>query len=110
VPDLLVRAPEVLRLLADTSAGRADHPGPRRGRGLAAGHGRPARYPTPRWPAAASLRRHELLRVACADLLGLLPVASVCAALSEVWAAVLRLGGGRGAEAQPGEPARRGSR
>ena len=39
---------------------------------------------------ARSLRRHEMLRVACADLLGLLDVAQVCAALSSVWVAVLQ--------------------
>jgi glutamate-ammonia-ligase adenylyltransferase len=38
---------------------------------------------------ARSLRRHELLRVACADLLGMLSTRQVCAALSSVWVAVL---------------------
>jgi glutamate-ammonia-ligase adenylyltransferase len=42
--------------------------------------------------------------VACADLLGLLPVGAVCAALSEVWAAVLRSALGAVARAQPGSP------
>jgi glutamate-ammonia-ligase adenylyltransferase len=54
--------------------------------------------------AARSLRRHELLRVACADLLGLLPVDRVCAALSEVWAAVLRSALDAVIRASSGEP------
>jgi glutamate-ammonia-ligase adenylyltransferase len=90
VPDLLVRAPEVLRLLADTSE-RADLAtrDPREvAASLRAAVGRYA-DPVTAVAAARSLRRHELLRVACADLLGLLPVTEVCAALSEVWAAVL---------------------
>jgi glutamate-ammonia-ligase adenylyltransferase len=39
--------------------------------------------------AARALRRHELFRIACADLLGLLHVDAVCAALSSVWTATL---------------------
>jgi glutamate-ammonia-ligase adenylyltransferase len=91
VPDLLVRAPEVLRLLASPTAGRPDEltrdpadvaaslrttVGRQLGMTSAVG-------------TARSLRRHELLRVACADLLGLLSVEAVCEALSSVWCAVL---------------------
>ncbi|SFW92386.1 bifunctional [glutamine synthetase] adenylyltransferase/[glutamine synthetase]-adenylyl-L-tyrosine phosphorylase [Amycolatopsis australiensis] len=88
VPDLLVRAPEVLQLLGDparllgrTSAEVATslRAAVRRQPGLNAAVA-----------AARSLRRHELLRVACADLLGLLDVPAVCEALSSVWVAVLQ--------------------
>jgi glutamate-ammonia-ligase adenylyltransferase len=88
VPDLMIRAPEVLRLFAQTDelAGRdpadvatslyaAVHRHADVGQAVA---------------AARSLRRHELLRVASADLLGLLPQPAVCDALSSVWVAVLR--------------------
>ncbi|HKS48911.1 MAG TPA: bifunctional [glutamine synthetase] adenylyltransferase/[glutamine synthetase]-adenylyl-L-tyrosine phosphorylase [Amycolatopsis sp.] len=88
VPDLLVRAPEVLQLLADPArlAGREPvevskslRATVRRQPGLKAAVA-----------AARSLRRHEMLRVAAADLLGLLDVQAVCAALSRVWVAVLQ--------------------
>ena len=87
VPDLLVRAPEVLRLLADDAALAGRDPAEVAG-SLGAAVARHA-DPADAVAAARSLRRHELLRVACADLLGLLPVRQVCAALSAVWAAVL---------------------
>ncbi|MEU8637961.1 bifunctional [glutamine synthetase] adenylyltransferase/[glutamine synthetase]-adenylyl-L-tyrosine phosphorylase [Amycolatopsis sp. NPDC048633] len=88
VPDLLVRAPEVLRLLGDPARLLGRTPAEvatslraavRRQPGLNAAVA-----------AARSLRRHELLRIACADLLGLLDVPAVCEALSSVWVAVLQ--------------------
>ncbi|TNC21394.1 bifunctional [glutamine synthetase] adenylyltransferase/[glutamine synthetase]-adenylyl-L-tyrosine phosphorylase [Amycolatopsis alkalitolerans] len=88
VPELLVRAPEVLQLLGDPDqlAGRD-----------AAEFAKSLRATVRRQPgikaavaAARSLRRHELLRVAAADLLGLLDVRAVCEALSSVWVAVLQ--------------------
>ncbi|MFC4001812.1 bifunctional [glutamine synthetase] adenylyltransferase/[glutamine synthetase]-adenylyl-L-tyrosine phosphorylase [Prauserella oleivorans] len=88
VPDLLVRAPEVLRMLGDAErlCGRPSEDvakslraAARRQPGLKAAV-----------TASRSLRRHELLRVACADLLGLLDVPAVCEALSSVWGAVLQ--------------------
>ncbi|MCR6487734.1 bifunctional [glutamine synthetase] adenylyltransferase/[glutamine synthetase]-adenylyl-L-tyrosine phosphorylase [Amycolatopsis sp. OK19-0408] len=88
VPDLLVRAPEVLRLLGDPARLLGRTPAEvatslraavRRQPGLNAAVA-----------AARSLRRHELLRIACADLLGLLDVPAVCEALSAVWVAVLQ--------------------
>ncbi|MGW9308461.1 bifunctional [glutamine synthetase] adenylyltransferase/[glutamine synthetase]-adenylyl-L-tyrosine phosphorylase [Saccharomonospora azurea] len=88
VPDLLVRAPEVLQRLGDADAltGRAPE---EVARSLRAAAGRqPGMDATV--VAARSLRRHELLRVACADLLGLLDVSTVCVALSSVWTAVLQ--------------------
>ncbi|SFP11398.1 glutamate-ammonia-ligase adenylyltransferase [Amycolatopsis arida] len=88
VPDLLVRAPEVLQLLGDPErlAGRSPEEVARSLRAAA------RRQPglNAAVAAARSLRRHELLRVACADLLGLLDVPAVCGALSSVWSAVLQ--------------------
>ncbi len=91
VPDLLVRAPEVLRMLAAPGAGQSDEL-TRDPAEVAASlcttvarqHDLPGAAAT-----ARSMRRHELLRVACADLLGLAPVGRVCEALSSVWVAVL---------------------
>jgi glutamate-ammonia-ligase adenylyltransferase len=90
VPDLLVRAPEVLQLLADTSehAELSSRDPAEVATSLRAAVAR-QRDPAAAVSAARSLRRHEVLRVACADLLGLMPTTGVCAALSEVWAAVL---------------------
>ncbi|GGP45505.1 bifunctional [glutamine synthetase] adenylyltransferase/[glutamine synthetase]-adenylyl-L-tyrosine phosphorylase [Saccharothrix coeruleofusca] len=87
VPDLLVRAPEVLRLLADTGelTGRDPITIGNPLRSAVSRHNDPERAVT----AARSLRRHELLRVAAADLLGLVPLRTVCVSLSEVWVAVL---------------------
>lgn len=87
VPGLLVRAPEVLRLLSDTSAlaDRSPSEVARSLRTAVARHQDPAEAVM----AARSLRRHELLRVACADLLGLMPPTAVFRALSSVWVAVL---------------------
>ncbi|APU17039.1 MULTISPECIES: bifunctional [glutamine synthetase] adenylyltransferase/[glutamine synthetase]-adenylyl-L-tyrosine phosphorylase [Actinoalloteichus] len=87
VPDLLVRAPEVLRLLGDTS-GLVDRDPEQVAVSLASAVAR-HEDPTQAVIAARSLRRHELLRVACADLLGLMDLSEVCRALSRVWAAVL---------------------
>ncbi|MGH4015442.1 MAG: bifunctional [glutamine synthetase] adenylyltransferase/[glutamine synthetase]-adenylyl-L-tyrosine phosphorylase [Pseudonocardiaceae bacterium] len=87
VPDLLVRAPKVLQLLADQEelAGRDPVEVAASLRATVDRH----RDPAGAVAAARALRRHELLRIACADLLGLLDVDAVCAALSSVWSAVL---------------------
>ncbi|GAA0937436.1 bifunctional [glutamine synthetase] adenylyltransferase/[glutamine synthetase]-adenylyl-L-tyrosine phosphorylase [Pseudonocardia zijingensis] len=92
VPDLLVRAPEVLRLLAAPTPGRSDELQRDPAEFAAALRTTVARQQDPDTAAATarSLRRHELLRVAAADLLGLLDVEQVCAALSSVWVAVLQ--------------------
>jgi len=105
VPDLLVRAPEVMRLLADTSD-RAELVTRDPAEVSASLRAAVGRYsdPVAATQAARSLRRHEMLRVAFADLLGLMPVGQVCAALSEVWAAVLRSSLDAVIRAQPGEP------
>ncbi|MEV4649676.1 bifunctional [glutamine synthetase] adenylyltransferase/[glutamine synthetase]-adenylyl-L-tyrosine phosphorylase [Saccharopolyspora sp. NPDC049357] len=87
VPELLIRAPEVLRLLADTPAlaERGSHEAAISLRSTV------GRYADPQRAAAAarSLRRHELLRIACADLLGLVELDTVCRGLSNIWVAVL---------------------
>jgi [glutamine synthetase] adenylyltransferase / [glutamine synthetase]-adenylyl-L-tyrosine phosphorylase len=88
VPDLMVRAPEVLRLFADTDELGGRDPQVVANSLLAAVRRHPD---VDRAIAAArSMRRHELLRVASADLLGLSDVPVVCVALSSVWVAVLR--------------------
>ncbi|HEV7452733.1 MAG TPA: bifunctional [glutamine synthetase] adenylyltransferase/[glutamine synthetase]-adenylyl-L-tyrosine phosphorylase [Pseudonocardiaceae bacterium] len=87
VTDLLVRAPEVLQLLTnpDQLAGRDPAEVATSLRSAACRY----RDPEAAVTAARALRRRELLRIACADLLGLLDVDAVCAALSSVWTAVL---------------------
>ncbi|PSR66794.1 bifunctional glutamine-synthetase adenylyltransferase/deadenyltransferase [Nocardia sp. MDA0666] len=90
LPDLLINAPETIRMFADGPDGplllspkaedvRAS---------ILAGA---ARYDEPRRAVATarSLRRHELARIASADVLGMLEVPRVCRALSWVWVAVL---------------------
>jgi glutamate-ammonia-ligase adenylyltransferase len=90
VPELLMRAPEVIQQYADGPTGPklldVDPEGV--GRALVSSAGRHA-DPVRAIGAARTLRRRELARVASADLLGLLPVTDVCAALSSVWVAVL---------------------
>ena len=92
VPDLLVRAPEVLRLLAAPMAGQADELTRDPAEVAASLRTTVARQIDldTAVATARSLRRHELLRVACADLFGELPVDRVCEALSSVWVAVLQ--------------------
>lgn len=91
VPDLLIRAPEVLQQYADGPQGpkllEADPDTIARALVASAG-----RHPEPERAIAAArtLRRRELARVASADLLGLLSVTEVCRALSSVWVAVLQ--------------------
>jgi glutamate-ammonia-ligase adenylyltransferase len=102
VPDLLVRAPEVLRLLADTDTLATRDP-VEVAMSLRAAVGR-QRDPETAVSAARSLRRHEVLRVACADLLGLMPPADVCAALTEVWGAVLHSALDVVVRSRPGRP------
>ena len=88
VPDLIVRAPEVLRMLGDpkTLAERDPDEVAATLRAAVARHG----YLGNAVAAARSLRRQEVLRIASADLLGLVDVRAVCRSLSSVWAAVLQ--------------------
>ena len=91
VPDLLIRAPEVIAAYADGPTGPklfdVDPDGV--ARALLASAGR-HRDPARAIAAARTLRRRELARVASADLLGMLDVPHVCSALSSVWVAVLQ--------------------
>jgi [glutamine synthetase] adenylyltransferase / [glutamine synthetase]-adenylyl-L-tyrosine phosphorylase len=88
VPELVVRAPEVVRLLGDEKAlsGKDIADVASSLRQAVNRHG----YLPNAVAAARSLRRQELLRVACADVLGFLDVQAVCQALSGMWAAVLQ--------------------
>jgi len=91
VPDLLMRAPEILQQYSD------GHSGPKLldvdpeavAGALVASAGRQT-DPVRAIAVARSLRRRELARVASADLLGMLEVTDVCAALTSVWVAVLQ--------------------
>jgi [glutamine synthetase] adenylyltransferase / [glutamine synthetase]-adenylyl-L-tyrosine phosphorylase len=91
VPELLMRAPEVIQLYGDGPNGAKllDVEPEGVARALIASAGR---HPEPvrAIAAARSLRRHELARIASADLLGMLGVTDVCAALTSVWVAVLQ--------------------
>ncbi|WP_454790773.1 bifunctional [glutamine synthetase] adenylyltransferase/[glutamine synthetase]-adenylyl-L-tyrosine phosphorylase [Mycolicibacterium lutetiense] len=90
IPELLMRAPEVILLYADGPNGPKllDGDPDSMARALVASAGR---HPDPvRGIAAArTLRRRELARIASADVLGLLDVTDVCRALTAVWVAVL---------------------
>jgi [glutamine synthetase] adenylyltransferase / [glutamine synthetase]-adenylyl-L-tyrosine phosphorylase len=92
VPDLLVRAPEVLRLLAAPVTGQRDELIRDPANAAATLRTAVGRQPDPHAAAttARSARRHEMLRIACADLLGKMDVEQVCSGLSAVWAAVLQ--------------------
>jgi glutamate-ammonia-ligase adenylyltransferase len=91
VPDLLMRAPEVIQLYADGPNGpkllEVEPEGV--ARALIASAGRHAE-PLRAIAAARTLRRRELARIASADLLGMLKVTDVCNALTSVWVAVLQ--------------------
>ena len=92
VPELLMRAPEVIQSYADGPDGPKlllDVEPEGVGRALIASAGR---HPDPvrAIAAARTLRRRELARIASADLLGMLEVTDVCKALTSVWVAVLQ--------------------
>ena len=92
VPELLMRAPEVIQQYADgpdraRSCSRSSPTGV--ARALVASAGRHA-DPVRAIAAARTLRRRELARIASADLLGMLEVTDVCKALTSVWVAVLQ--------------------
>ncbi|KLO32022.1 bifunctional [glutamine synthetase] adenylyltransferase/[glutamine synthetase]-adenylyl-L-tyrosine phosphorylase [Mycobacterium haemophilum] len=91
VPDLLMRAPEVIQRYGDGLAGPKllEAEPATVARALITSAGRHA-DPMRAIAAARSLRRRELARVGSADLLGLLEVTEVCKALTSVWVAVLQ--------------------
>ncbi len=91
VPELLMRAPEVIQQYADSPTGpKLLETEPEAvARALVASAGRHA-DPVRAIAAARTLRRRELARIASADLLGMLEVTDVCTALTSVWVAVLQ--------------------
>jgi glutamate-ammonia-ligase adenylyltransferase len=91
IPELLMRAPEVIRSYGDSPSGPKllDTDPDAQARALIASAGRYT-DPVRAIAAARSLRRAELARIASADLLGMLEVRQVCAALTAVWVAVLQ--------------------
>jgi [glutamine synthetase] adenylyltransferase / [glutamine synthetase]-adenylyl-L-tyrosine phosphorylase len=91
VPELLMRAPEVIQALADGPTGPKllDVEPVGVARALVAAAGRQS-DPVKAIAAARTLRRRELARIASADLLGMLEVRDVCTALTSVWVAVLQ--------------------
>ncbi|MFE3795967.1 bifunctional [glutamine synthetase] adenylyltransferase/[glutamine synthetase]-adenylyl-L-tyrosine phosphorylase [Nocardia tengchongensis] len=109
LPDLLINAPETIRMYADGPNGPlllATKPTDV-ARGILSGA---RRYDDPKRAVATarSLRRHELARVASADVLGMLDVQQVCEALSSVWIATLEAALQaviRASEAELGRPA-----
>ncbi|MBO0854969.1 MAG: bifunctional [glutamine synthetase] adenylyltransferase/[glutamine synthetase]-adenylyl-L-tyrosine phosphorylase, partial [Nocardia sp.] len=109
LPDLLINAPETIRMFADGPNGPlllSPKTEDVRSSILAGA----ARYDDPRRAIATarSLRRQELARVASADVLGMLEVPTVCRTLTSVWLAVLEAALQaviRGWESQHGEPA-----
>ncbi|WP_231376603.1 bifunctional [glutamine synthetase] adenylyltransferase/[glutamine synthetase]-adenylyl-L-tyrosine phosphorylase [Mycobacterium sp. 141] len=91
IPELLMRAPEVIQLYADGPSGPKLLEGDPDSvaRALVASAGRHA-DPVRGIAAARALRRRELARIASADVLGLLELTDVCTALTSVWVAVLQ--------------------
>ncbi|BBX23050.1 glutamate-ammonia-ligase adenylyltransferase [Mycolicibacter terrae] len=91
VPELLMRAPDVIKAYGDGPSGPKllDTEPDAVARALIASAARHA-DPVRAIAAARSLRRHELARIASADLLGMLEVRDVCKALTTVWVAVLQ--------------------
>jgi len=91
VPELLMRAPEVIQAYADGPTGPKllDTDPDSVGKALVAAAARQS-DPIKAIAAARTLRRRELARIASADLLGMLEVREVCRALTSVWVAVLQ--------------------
>jgi len=91
VPDLLMRAPEVIQSYADGPSGPKllDTDPESVAKALIAAAGRQS-DPVKAIASARTLRRRELARVASADLLGMLDVRDVCKALTSIWVAVLQ--------------------
>ncbi len=88
VGNLLVRAPEVLRLLVDDVALLTPQPADVRVALLA--RSKRATTAQESVDAARSVRRHEMLRLACGDLLGLIKVTDIAYGLTSVAEASLQ--------------------
>lgn len=111
VPELLLRAPEVLRLYADSPDGpRLLERTPEQVAVSLVAAAAKYKEAAAAIAAAGYVRRYELARIASADLLGLLPLPEICRALSSVRVAVIEsaLAAMTGASLQPGQepPAR----
>ncbi|ABK72782.1 bifunctional [glutamine synthetase] adenylyltransferase/[glutamine synthetase]-adenylyl-L-tyrosine phosphorylase [Mycolicibacterium smegmatis] len=91
IPELLMRAPEVIQMYADGPSGPKllEDDRESRARALVASASRYA-DPVRAIAAARTLRRRELARIASADVLGMLDVIDVCKSLTAVWVAVLQ--------------------
>ena len=91
VPELLIRAPEVIAAYADGPVGPKllDTDPDQVAKALVAAAGRQS-DPVKAIASARTLRRRELARIASADLLGMLDVRDVCKALTSIWVAVLQ--------------------
>lgn len=89
--DLIISAPDVVKLLGDGSAGpRLLEVAPDQvHKAIVASAKRHQADPEKAVSVARSLRRAELARIAAADLLGLMEVRQVCTELTYVWDAVL---------------------
>ncbi|MCL6538379.1 MAG: bifunctional [glutamine synthetase] adenylyltransferase/[glutamine synthetase]-adenylyl-L-tyrosine phosphorylase [Acidothermus sp.] len=90
--DLLARAPESVAMLADSPGEGPYQLRPRRGEELRAELLAAVRRhddPTVAVDVARGLRRRELFRIACADILGLLDVTAVGEALTDITEAIL---------------------
>ncbi|HEX5143304.1 MAG TPA: bifunctional [glutamine synthetase] adenylyltransferase/[glutamine synthetase]-adenylyl-L-tyrosine phosphorylase [Mycobacterium sp.] len=92
VPELLLRAPEVIQSYADGPTGPKllDTDPDSVAKALVAAAGRQS-DPVKAIASARTLRRRELARIASADLLGMLDVREVCHALTSVWVVVLQV-------------------
>jgi glutamate-ammonia-ligase adenylyltransferase len=91
VPELLMRAPEVVQNYSDGPSGpKLLEAEPMAVAGALVASASRQSDPVRAIAIARSLRRRELARIASADLLGMLDVTDVCAALTEVWVAVLQ--------------------
>ncbi|RDH10062.1 bifunctional [glutamine synthetase] adenylyltransferase/[glutamine synthetase]-adenylyl-L-tyrosine phosphorylase, partial [Tsukamurella pulmonis] len=90
VAELLARSPDVIRLYADGATGpKLIEPSPREVyNGMLAAVSR-AHHRDRAIAVARAMRRSEIARVASADILGMMTVPEVCAALSSVWGAAL---------------------
>jgi len=86
IPDLIIRAPETLQLLAKPAELAARRPASAEILSTTVSRHTDVGQAV---AAARSLRRHELSRVASADVLGMLDVPTVCLALSSVAGSVL---------------------
>ncbi len=90
--DLIISAPDVVKLLGDGSSGpRLLEPAPDQvHKAIINSANRHRDNPDKAVAVARSLRRAELARIASADLLGMMEVRQVCTELTIVWEAVLQ--------------------